>query len=316
MDNAETRKEKVNEYAEKLYQLRAQAGSKEEQKNLFSKLCEAVIQDIPMLMKKYYPVKEDEVWDIVIDLLYYEFPPDMREKWKPDLGPFMGCFRFLCKTRLKGYLKEHSASATDDEDGTTQLKKAPVQRVQPKIDSETGEENDLLGKIADNSQQVEAEFQVSMTMKHIISLMNDEVQFKMKASPNKFCYTQRFYTEWIARQILEPEIGNILSLLSAVPEKCVDLLFASSFLDHEVNAISEIYYCDLKMLSEFTNKEKDKSTPCGFDLKNIVYVNYIKQVKGKDVSDSQVSNQRKNYYELLKMQAGKIGIGNHPIAES
>ena len=160
MDNAETRKEKVNEYAEKLYKLRAQAGSKEEQKNLFSKLCEAVIQDIPMLMKKYYPVKEDEVWDIVIDLLYYEFPPDMREKWKPDLGPFMGCFRFLCKARLKGYLKEHSASATDDEDGTTQLKKAPVQRVQPKIDSETGEENDLLGKIADNSQHVEAEFQV------------------------------------------------------------------------------------------------------------------------------------------------------------
>ena len=304
MDKAQKQKldEKINDLAEKLYLLRIRNGSKADQKNLFSKLCEAIIQYIPVLEYKYNRLSTEEIWDHVIDLLYYEFPADHQEKWKPEQGQFAGCFFSLCKLRLKGACKQKSG---DQE--TVQ---------QTVIDPESGEEIDPLAKIADASVRVEDEVQTPMIMKQFIILMSEEVKFKIKAAPNKFCYVQRFYTEWLARQIMKPEFDDVLPLISGVSGGCIDLQFASSFLDQDISTLQEINHRHLKMLSDFTENEKDKSTPCGFDLKNIVYVSYVTMVTGKEISDSIISNHRKNYYELLAMQSERIGISNHPIAES
>ena len=49
-------------------------------------------------------------------------------------------------------------------------------------------------------------------------------------------------------------------------------------------------------------------TPCGFDLKNIVYVKYVSAVTGKAISDSIITNHRNAFHELLTMH----GIYNIP----
>ena len=302
MDKKQKADSKINEYAESLFHLRSQDGNSAEQKNVFSKLCEAIIQKIPSLTKKYNNLSEDEILDQIIDLIYYEFPADQSEKWNPEQGPFVGCYFSLLRRRINGYAKKKNE--TDNK------------RLNPTITADSDEEEELFDRIEDKSVQVEDEAEMPMIMQHFISLMNDEVKFKIKAAPNKFCYIQRFYTEWCARQILEPEFSNLRLLVSEVPSKYLDMQFASCFLDNQVSTASEIQYRKLKMLSEFTGSDKDKATPCGFDLKNAVYVQYVMQVTGKAISDSIVSNHRKAFYELLTMQSGKIGIGNHPIAES
>ena len=316
-DRKEKLDQNVNQIAEKLYLLRAQNGSGAEQSNLFSRLCEAVIQYIPVMEHKYNRLSADEIWDIVIDLLYYEFPADNREKWKPEHGRFAGCFLSLCNVRLKGACKDKSGSRdTDDQIDSHKNRKPDRFRLNPSTDAESGEENDPLTKIADPSALVDDAVQAQLTMKYFISLMNEEVRFKIKAAPKKFCYVRRFYTEWLSRQIMEPDFSNVLSLVSGVPVGCIDLQFASCFLDRNVSALDEISGRHLKKLSAFTGNDKDRSTPCGFDLKNAVYVSYVTAVTGKSVSDSIISNHRKNFYELLAMQSVKIGIGNHPITEN
>ena len=326
MDNDLKRQldERVNEYAEQLYHLRSTNIREAEHKNLFSKLCEAIIQYIPLLANKYRGLENEKIWNIVIDLLYYEFPPDMSEKWNPGNGPFIGCFLSLCNKRLKGCLKKESTYKDYDDqiDANSSEKKKnrkPI-RVYSGINEDTGEEIEPWASIRDNTIQLENELEspaIHMPiMERFMHFMNEAVKVKIMQSPNKFCYIQRFYTEWCARRILEPEFSDFRLLVSEVPGKCLDLQFASCFLDNQVSTASEIQYRKLKMLSEFTGSDKDKATPCGFDLKNAVYVQYVMQVTGRTISDSIVSNHREAFNELLTMQSGKIGIGNHPIAES
>ena len=313
--------ERVNEYAEQLYLLRSTNISEAEHKNLFTKLCEAIIQYIHLLANKYRGLENEKIWNIAIDLLYYEFPPDMSEKWNPGNGPFIGCFLSLCNKRLKGCLiKESNYDDRNDANFSGKKKNRKPLRVYSEINKDTGEEIEPWASIRDNTIQLENELEspvIRMTViERFMHFMNEAVKVKIMQSPNKFCYIQRFYTEWCARRILEPAFSDFRLLVSEVPGKCLDLQFASCFLDNQVSTPSEIQHRKLKMLSEFTGSDKDKATQCGFALKNAVYVQYVMQVTGRTISDSIVSNHREAFNELLTMQSGKIGIGNHPIAES
>ncbi len=300
------RDEKVNKLAEKYYDLRTQNGSESEKNNVFVRLYNEIMKQKDRLAQKYSSLDPNDIESAMHDTFLYQFSQDIEKGWNPNKGPFAGCFFFICKNKIKNYLEKQ--------------KKTTSRLVYTSINAETEEEIEPWANIEDSTVQLENELESAtirmMIAERFMHFMNEAVKLKIKQSPNKFCYLQRFYTEWCSRQILEQGTSDFLSLVCDVPDKCVDLQFASGFLNQEVSTLSEIRYRELKMLAEFTGREKDQATPCGFDLKNAVYVHYVTQVTGKAITDSIVSNHRKIFHDLLEMQSGKIGVSNHPIAES
>ena len=295
--------QRVNQLAEDYYRLRIHGGSSSEKTTVFVKLYQMLIQYEETYALKY-DIPADEVCSAIHDTLMYQFPSDHSDKgWNPEMGPFIGCFL----TKLKWECSTLRAKKNKRE-------KNELPDTMPSDDPD--EEYSRFDRIPDNAVQADSDIEVSIMMENYIRLLNDEVKLLIKKSPNKFCYAMRFFTEWIARQIMEPQIRNILSLIPSSADDCVDLPFASSFMNDDVSTVSEIKDRNLKMLSAFSGHEKDAMTPCGFDLKNIVYVKYVSAVTGKAISDSIISNHRKAFHELLTMQSDKIGISNHPIAES
>ena len=133
----------------------------------------------------------------------------------------------------------------------------------------------------------------------LISLLNRAVQMKMKAAQTKFCYTQRFYTEWITYLLHTDNI--LLRWLPAQTESRMDLAFANHYLQGQIAALSDVITAELKPLLAFTGKDSD-TRPCGYSLHTVVYQTYIENVtEGKKRPNaSAVSQQRTKFDEIVK----------------
>ena len=137
----------------------------------------------------------------------------------------------------------------------------------------------------------------------IFFMINDAVQVMVKSAPNKFCYSTRFYTEFVSKMINEEHIP--LKYIPLQTESSIDLDFADSFLEKKIDTMSDIKGAYLKSLFCFTNKEEDKNTPCGYDLHITVYQKYIESKGRNRPTASAISQQRTKFKEMLKKAVDK-----------
>lgn len=166
------------------------------------------------------------------------------------------------------------------------------------------EQEDYIDTFEDFSSDSDTEEKVQSQneLYSLFTLLNESILFKKKEYENspKFCYPISFFTELVTRSV--SELG-IKKAEEDIPEKVLNVIdkdFAVVYLDAEaVGSFADIFRAELRPLSDFTMTEADRNEKCGYALKNVVYRKYVSTVKGKDVSDSAVSQQRKLFEQIL-----------------
>lgn len=238
------------------------------------------------------------MWDNAIELLPIEklmaLFDSCIQKWQPGQADFYVYFMHFFRLRVISELektnmieKEYYCSEDDDKSEITD-------RIR-----DTGFESDTADIV---------EKKILLNERYN-SLIESIITIKKKYdNSTKFCYPLRMFTEYTTKWVAE--FGAEKSE-EYIPDKALDVIdkaFAAYYLHKngvpaEVNEFEDITCSSLRMLSDFTGKEADKNSKCGYQLNNIVYTSYIESVKGRGVSESAVTQQR-NKFRILVESAG------------
>lgn len=213
------------------------------------------------------------------------------EKWAPGEADFFPYFIHFFYLRIisefkKKNLEDNKREITlTNEDG----------------DTENEDRNDYMEDISDDAQTIRT-IDLHSDITTLFSILNELMILKKKEYENspKFCYPTRFFTEHTT--MIVSELG-LKSAYEDIPAKTLDIIdkdFVVFYLNaKKINSIADIFDAELRPLSDFTMTEADRNEKCGYALKNVVYRKYVSMVKGKDVSDSAVSQQRKLFEQIL-----------------
>ncbi|MGN0690763.1 MAG: hypothetical protein ACI4K7_00250 [Oscillospiraceae bacterium] len=214
------------------------------------------------------------------------------QKWAPGEADFATYFLSFYYLRLKSELSRSNRTFSIDGNSDT--------------DEDNPEDHSEIYRDRSPDAQVGDMVEVKCELTMLFSLLNENIRMQKKKYENspRFCYPVRFYTEYTTRAVSELEMNSSREI---IPEKTLDLIdrdFAEFYLqkNNEKPAIKDfldIKSSDLRPLSDFTCNEADSSKKCGYQLKNIVYQKYIEKVKGKEVSASNISDQRTKFDEVL-----------------
>ena len=276
--------EKLCSSAEAYYRLRSSGASQSVLQNSWAHVAEALNRYMPLLHRFYGApngLEQEETWNVAIDLLFSQFPDDREKGWKPEMGPFAACFLNL-------------------------LKKKIISAAEKKNKEQSGFQDVSDGE--GHAENPGAELEARDIFSRFFRLLSEEIMFQIKATGAKrFCYIRCFYTEWLARNLMQHDamLPDILRLMPPHEQTRADLEFAGSFLDGPVASLAEIRERHLRMLSDFTGAAKHAETPCGFALKKAVYIQYISRKRNRAVSDSVISNHRRAFDELVALQYGR-----------
>lgn len=210
------------------------------------------------------------------------------EKWSPGEADFFRYFIHFFNLRIKSEYKKGN-DYEELTDNTVVSKKDAAKDNNPAKDRSHQIQADVLAESKDE-------------VTTLFSVLNEFILTKKKEYENspKFCYPISFFTELVTRSV--SELG-IKKAEEDIPEKVLNVIdkdFAVVYLDAEaVGSFADIFRAELRPLSDFTMTEADRNEKCGYALKNVVYRKYVSTVKGKDVSDSAVSQQRKLFEQIL-----------------
>lgn len=161
------------------------------------------------------------------------------------------------------------------------------------------EDSEEKGVKLDYSYDAEIESCAAERLIVCLEALCDSVIVIMKKNINssKKCYHRYFFTEHISNALSESEV--IYKEVSENTEKyqmACDADFIDSYISEKYDGdIRSLRTAKLKKLSEFTGKEKDVETYCGYPLKNCVYSDYL------GVSDGAVVQQRNKYQDNAKL---------------
>ena len=275
--------ERLNRLAEECYALR-QAGNISEFDNKL-----ALLFDLYLKVMKKTVEKTQKNEELLINLFAYQWgykgrQIEQKDGWTPE-RPFYQTSKSLLNKRLKNKQKEweqlDDGTDTIDEEGN----RRNVQRQDPRPTP------DQLAEVQN-------------TVVFIFDLLNDMVQCSITSSPNKFCYPQRFYTELVAKMIQRHAVS--VGEIPARTEYNIDIAFADSFLEEQIVSLPDFAGATLKSLRCFTGKEADEQTPCGYDLRTVVYQAYVEKVTAKRPNDSAISQQRSKFKNLLQQVRAQI----------
>lgn len=234
--------------------------------------------------------------DSAADLLPLEKLRDIFERqlrtWQPVKASFFYYFESLFKKRIKNELKSRNRTVSynvcfDDEESNTEI----------------------LDTILDSSFTADTENSIEMKLmlKEYFDCLVNEIMTKKTMYDNspKFCYETRFFTEYLTCFIYEYGIAKANDTIPQKALNAIDKDFAAYYLHKKGSPINpegfmDIADSELRPLSHFTGEESDKSTPCGYWLRNIVYTEYYRKVKGKNITASSVSPKKKDFDRLLE----------------
>lgn len=233
---------------------------------------------------------ESDLDFIGVEELYRVFSQAI-EKWAPGNAAFSNYLFSICNKRMITTLKKKNFENNN--------------RESEHIDESSDSEHEaFLDNIKDHSYEspTEDNLQIRNDITVLFSQLSEPMlvqKMKYENSP-KFCYPIRFFTELITRSVYE--LGGKKSE-AIIPHKVLNIMdkdFAFFYLDaSEINSFADIFRAELRPLSDFTVADTDRVEKCGYALKNVVYRKYVSMVKGKDVSDPAVSQQRKQFEQLL-----------------
>lgn len=235
---------------------------------------------------------ESDLDIIGIEELYKVFSQAI-EKWAPGDAVFSNYLFSIYNKRMLTALKKKNFENNNREAGH--------------IDEDSDSEHEeLFDSIKDDSydSQTEDTLQIRNDITVLFSQLSEPMLAQKKKYENspKFCYPIRFYTELITRSVYE--LGG-KKAENIIPDKVLNIMdkdFAVFYLDaSEINTFADIFRAELRPLSDFTMADTDSVEKCGYALKNVVYRKYVSMVKGKDVSDPAVSQQRKQFEQLLSL---------------
>lgn len=217
------------------------------------------------------------------------------EKWAPGEADFFPYFVHFFYLRIKSELKakNHKDSIIESYSDTVFSNDSG---------DKSGEEyNEYMEDLSPEAQTVSTyEYHNDLTI--LFTVLNQAMLMKKKEYENspKFCYPVRFYTELTTMTVSELGKEKSKDDIPAATLDVIDKDFAAFYLDAEaLNSFADIFRAELRPLSDFTFSEADSGEKCGYALKAAVYKKYVAEVKGKDVSDSAVSQQKKQFEQLL-----------------
>lgn len=214
---------------------------------------------------------------------------DCVKRWTPGKAEFFVYFMHFFKLRVIDKLESRNkiTASFDNENDIIEIEKS----------MSLTEDNDALADSVEDK----------MTLKECYDCLSNEIMTKKTMYDNspKFCYETRFFTEYLTYFIYEYGIAKANDTIPQKALNAIDKDFAAYYLHKKGSPINpegfmDIADSELRPLSHFTGDESDKSTPCGYWLRNIVYTEYYRKVKGKNITASSVSPKKKDFDRLLE----------------
>lgn len=303
-------KSKVNEIAEKAFELK-KSNKRDEYSKEYYRLVDLILKNPP----KSVPVGIDKH---EYDTFVGELVVECWNKWEPVKYGFYEYFTHILKLRRNDIFSskfdslELSAKKKMKKElrknDLTEKEKSSLKPEFVRDDSYNApDEDDNVKEISSDHNTENDALQADVIKKHF-DVLNKVIMTQKKKYENsiKICYAPYFYTEFVTERIHKENDPSVYQKSESGLMKVIDHDFISYYMDGGNNSISEISNGRLKKLSSFSEDPKD-DRPCGYQIENIVYAKYISMLKKLDKlqSDSSISQQRTKFKTLIKLEMRK-----------